>query len=569
MTDFIKLIKKEKLIPIVKFSSLSEVLPTARALLDGGFNSIEIIFDLECAEEAIALIRRSYPNITVIAGSVFSKELVDKAFEAGAQLISSPGINTELSKYCIEKNIPIIPGCVNASEIQRALSIGIDIIKFFPAEQSGGVKTLNALCQMLPNISIIPTGGINEKNIKGYLEHPNVIACSGTFVAPIDYIKENKMLGITKLCNNIQDIINPKAEQKVLPKRVSPIELSVKFNSDKKFDIMSLGELLVRLTAAENERISQAQMFEKSIGGAELNVVAGAANLGLKTAILTKLPENLVTDNAISAIKSCGVSDDFIIYDKDDDARIGVYFYETGAAPRKPTVVYDRKYSSFTKISSDEIDNAIYSDVKLFHTSGISLAVTKTTGIEVSNIIKKFKDNGAVISFDVNFRATLWSEKESYETIKTILPLVDILFISQESIRKMFGKKGELKAVMEEFCAEYNIAFVATTMREVSNSKAHNFNAGIYSYAEDKLYTYTPYENIEVVDRIGSGDAFVGGALYGLIKHLDINKALSYGCALATHKMSIKGDLPICSVRDINNLINDHENKENSSEMNR
>ncbi len=569
MIDIIKSLENEKIVPVVKFDDISEVLPFAGALLEAGLNSIEITFRSDCAKDAISLVRRSYPNMLVAAGTVITKQQVDEAILAGAQFIVSPGIDSEITKYCIDKDMLIIPGCVNASEIQRALSLGLKAIKFFPAEQSGGIDTLNALCAPFSELKVMPTGGISPKNINKYLAHPNVIACGGSFMAPANLLKEKDIAGLTKLCKQAYSTVNPKKEVVELPKRVSPIEFSVKFSSDKKYDLVGLGEVLMRMSAPINERIASCSEFIKYTAGAELNVCAGAASLGLYSAMITKLPNNSVSDYIIKDMKSFGIDDKHVIFDEEKDARLGIYYFEGGATPRKPTVVYDRKYSSFTKLKFDDIDEDLFAEAKLFHTSGISLAVSNTTCEQVIEIMKRFKEKGAVISFDVNFRANLWSEEESYSAISSILPFVDILFISQESMRKMFRKKGELKDIMEEFCEEYNIAVVATTMREAISPKKHNFNAVIYSYAENKLYTQEAYNNVEIIDRIGSGDAFVSGALYGLIKHFDIKKSLSYGCALATYKMTMLGDLPICTLRDIDNIINEHDSDAPTSEMNR
>ena len=140
-------------------------------------------------------------------------------------------------------------------------------------------------------------------------------------------------------------------------------------------------------------------------------------------------------------VRAVGVSDDYLLYDSSPAARLGVYYYETGAAPRKPTIVYDRKGASVTRISLDEIPPEVYASARMFHTSGISLALCPNTRAVATELIRRFKNGGAQISFDVNYRANLWGEAEARAAIEEILPLVDVLFVSEETSRRMFQKK--------------------------------------------------------------------------------------------------------------------------------
>ena len=175
----------------------------------------------------------------------------------------------------------------------------------------------------------------------------------------------------------------------------------------KDFDLLSLGEILLRLSPPDNERIVRGETFQKQVGGAELNVVSGAALLGLRTGIISKLPDNSLGIYAKNRVRFCGVSDDYLVYDKEEDARLGIYFYENGAYPRKPSVVYDRRHASFCKINETEVPDSMYANTACFHTSGITLALSENTREVAIDMIKKFKAQGALISFDVNFRGNL------------------------------------------------------------------------------------------------------------------------------------------------------------------
>lgn len=340
-------------------------------------------------------------------------------------------------------------------------------------------------------------------------------------------------------------------------------------NRDKEFDALAFGEILLRLSAPVNERISSGNAFEKRAGGAELNVVSGISLMGLRTGIISKLPKNDLGTFVKNNIRFCGVSDDWLLYDETPEARLGIYFYEHGVFPRKPTVVYDRKNASINTINLKDIPESIYHSTRLFHTSGISLALSKQTRETAEALIKNFKEAGTVISFDVNFRANLWSEAEAKEYIERILPYVDILFVSEETARRTFGKTGDLKDILKGFAKEYDIKVLASTERKVLSPKKHTFSSTIYSAKEDKFYVEAPYENIEVVDRIGSGDAYVSGVLYGLLDYNDCQKALEYGNACSSVKNTILGDLPSSDKKEIDRIIEAHQSKGYQSEMNR
>jgi 2-dehydro-3-deoxygluconokinase len=151
-------------------------------------------------------------------------------------------------------------------------------------------------------------------------------------------------------------------------------------------------------------------------------------------------------------------------------------------------------------------------------------------------MVKRFKENGVLISFDVNYRANLWSEEEAREVTEQILPYIDILFVSEETSRRMLAQTGTLEEIMKGYCEKYGVTVVATTIRHVISPTRHSFTSKIYSAPEDKFYEEPGYENIEVVDRIGSGDAYLAGVLYCILRYGDLQKAVEYGNAMSAVK---------------------------------
>lgn len=341
-------------------------------------------------------------------------------------------------------------------------------------------------------------------------------------------------------------------------------------NRKKEFDLLSMGEIMLRLSPPDNERITRGATFSKQAGGAELNSATGAAMLGLRCGIISKLPANDLGVYIKNNVRLGGVSDDYLVYDEERDARLGVYYYENGAYPRKPRIVYDRKNASMNKISVEDYAESLFDAARCFHTSGITLALSRQVRETAIEMIKRFKAQGTLISFDVNFRGNLWTGAEAKECIESILPYVDIFFCSEDTARLTFLKEGDLKTIMKSFTEEYPISIVASTQRIVHSPKRHTFGSVIYSASEDRFYEEAPYADIEVVDRIGSGDAYISGVLYGLLAHDgNYRKALEYGNAISALKNTIPGDMICTDLKEIEGIINEHRSTGRVAEMDR
>lgn len=338
--------------------------------------------------------------------------------------------------------------------------------------------------------------------------------------------------------------------------------------SSRTFDLLTLGQLLLRLSPPDNERLVRGDTFVKQVGGAELNVAVGASLLGLHTGVISKLPSHDVGSFMKGKIRSYGVSDDFFMYDKSPNARVGIYYYENGAYPRKPKVIYDRTNSSFYSLNIDEVPEEVYTASTCFHTTGITLALSQKVRETTIEMIKRFKATGTLVSFDVNFRGNLWTGEEARACIEQILPYVDIFFCSEDTARLTFKKTGTAREMMKSFTEEYPITYVASTQRIVHSPKRHTFGSVMYDAALGEFYEEEPYRDIDVVDRIGSGDAYISGALYGLLTSGgDCRRAIQYGNATSAVKNTIPGDLPSSNLEEIETIIRDHNHKGPQLEM--
>ena len=199
MNALLNKIEKIGIVPVVVLEDANDALPLAQALIDGGIPCAEVTYRTEAAEESIRRITETYPDMIVGAGTVLTTQQVDTAVAAGAKFIVSPGLNPKVVKYCTEKQIPIIPGTSSPSDIEQALEFGLHVVKFFPAEASGGIKKIKAMAAPYTTVKFMPTGGINEGNINDYLSFSKVLACGGSWMVKNDLIQSGQFDKISQL----------------------------------------------------------------------------------------------------------------------------------------------------------------------------------------------------------------------------------------------------------------------------------------------------------------------------------------------------------------------------------
>ena len=186
-------------VPVVVLENTKDALPLAKALMEGGLPCAEVTFRTEAAQESIRLMAQEYPDMLVGAGTVLTTKQVDVAIEAGAKFIVSPGFDPEIVDYCLENNIPVLPGCITPSEVAQAVKRGLKVVKFFPAEQAGGIAMIKAMAAPYTMVKFMPTGGINTKNLADYLSCDKILCCGGSWMVKGDMIKAGEFDKITAM----------------------------------------------------------------------------------------------------------------------------------------------------------------------------------------------------------------------------------------------------------------------------------------------------------------------------------------------------------------------------------
>lgn len=200
-------IQKTGVVPVVVLENAKDALPLAEALCEGGLPCAEVTFRTDAAEESIRMMAEKFPQMTVGAGTVLTIEQIERAVAAGASFIVSPGFDPEIVDYCIEKNIPVFPGCITPSEVAQAVRRELKIVKFFPAEQAGGIDMIKALSAPYRGIKFMPTGGISAKNLADYLSCDKVAACGGSWMVKADLIKEGRFEEVKALAAEAAEIV--------------------------------------------------------------------------------------------------------------------------------------------------------------------------------------------------------------------------------------------------------------------------------------------------------------------------------------------------------------------------
>ncbi len=207
MNEMMQQFKKIGIIPVVVLNDVKDALPLGECLMKGGLPCAEVTFRTAAAEESIRRMAKAYPDMLVGAGTVLTTEQADRAIDAGAKFIVSPGFNPKVTEYVLKKGIPMCPGTCTPSEMEAAMELGLDVVKFFPAEPSGGLKMIKAVAAAYVNLNFMPTGGISASNVRDYLAYDRIVAAGGSWMVSGSLVKEGKFDQILTLVKEAADIV--------------------------------------------------------------------------------------------------------------------------------------------------------------------------------------------------------------------------------------------------------------------------------------------------------------------------------------------------------------------------
>ena len=329
--------------------------------------------------------------------------------------------------------------------------------------------------------------------------------------------------------------------------------------------VVTLGEIMLRLSPPGYQRFVQASDFEVNYGGAEANVAASLAQFGDSVTFVSKIPSNAIGDCAVSTLRKLGVDCRHIAR---GGKRLGIYFLENGASVRPSNVVYDRMDSSITEADLEDFDfDSIFEGADLFHVSGITPVLSENVAVITKMALEKAKEHGVMVSFDLNYRAKLWTEgvKEKQKMLSEMMSYVDICFGNARDAAKCLGYTEEDTDFINDdysICVDekhmhsvmkfYGFSYLITTLRKSVSASDNGWSGAICS--DHGFYHGNNYD-LHIVDRVGGGDSFAAGCLHGILNDMGPEKSLEFGLAAAAIKHTISGDLNFISEAEVLNLM--------------
>jgi len=327
--------------------------------------------------------------------------------------------------------------------------------------------------------------------------------------------------------------------------------------------VVTLGEIMLRLSTPDFKRFVQADSFDVTYGGGEANVAAALCNYGLNGTFVTKVPDNAIGQAAINHIRRYGVDTQFIAKGGD---RLGIYFLETGASMRASQVIYDRAGASIADVNPKDFDwDKILDGADWFHTTGITPALSDKASVLAETALKAAKAKGITTSIDLNYRKKLWSKEKAREVMTKLCQFVDVCIGNEEDADTTLGfkaahtdiTKGELnldgyKDVFKQMKEKFGFKFIASSLRESHSASDNGWSALVY---DGKEFHHTKRYNVRIVDRVGSGDSFASGLIYGLVTGMSMPDAAEFGVAASALKHTIPGDLNHATLSEVKDLM--------------
>lgn len=315
--------------------------------------------------------------------------------------------------------------------------------------------------------------------------------------------------------------------------------------------VVTIGEILLRLSTMEGQRFSQATAFDIHMGGAESNVAINMANLGYKTIFASIVPDNPIGAMAIEHLNRYHVDTHFVAIKGN---RLGTYYLESGSGLKAPSVIYDREYSSFANGKHEWDLQSLFEGVSLLHVSGITIALSEYWLDTTIQIIQFAKDNGIKVSFDMNYRAKLWDSDKAKKGYQRILPLIDYCSAGQLDAIAFFDVKKSVQDYYSDMKKKYpNIEVFYATNRTVISASHHQLQGQIWK--NGSLYTSRIFDIYPIIDRIGAGDAYTAGILHGILSNNSLNDIVDFGTISAVLKHSIHGDVNLFQKIEIENYM--------------
>ena len=329
--------------------------------------------------------------------------------------------------------------------------------------------------------------------------------------------------------------------------------------------VITMGEIMLRLSTPSHERFVQADSFDVNYGGGEANVAVSLAGFGHDAQFVTAVPDNEIGECALATLRKYQVGTKYVAKEGE---RLGIYFLESGSSVRPSKVIYDRAHSSISTVRPEAFDfDQIFEGVDWFHFTGITPAISDSAAELTEAALKKAKEHGVKVSVDMNFRKKLWTSEKAQQVMTRLMKYVDVCIGNEEDANLVLGFKpegsdvtsGNLKlsgyqSIFEQMTQKFGFEYCVSSLRVSRSASDNGWSACIYSGKTGEFYHSREYSITPIVDRVGGGDSFAAGVICGLLDGKDFKEALEFGVAASALKHTIPGDVNLVTRKEVETL---------------
>lgn len=561
-------LKEGRLIALLSPHSTEECVLAYEALHPLGV-VVEIALRTAAAIDGMKLLRDRYPEALFLAGTVMTPHQAAAAIDAGAAGIVSPDYLPAVVEAAVRRGVMCVPGGIGDAGKQLAQKAGLHgctieelkerqphqwIYKLFPAVagQVTNYEMARAWQAAYAGLTIVYTGGVNRDNLpRIHRSDPNAIICASALTRYLPDVDRTAAEARAWM-----DIIHAADPEPARPRKIAALQPS------SSQAVVALGEIMLRLSPGDGRRLGQTTSLDATFGGSEANVAVSLAQWGLASRFVTALPSHSMGQAAINALRYHGVDTTHIARTGD---RVGVYYLEAGASQRPSKVIYDRAGSAISQAEPGVIDWVkAFDGAGWFHFSGITPALSPTAALVTAQAVRAARDAGLRISIDLNYRAKLWSKSEATSVITPLMEYVDLVIGNEEDAASVFGiraagsdvEAGRLDTaayddVARQLVQRFDLSFAAITLRESRSASDNTWSACM---DDGSMCAHSTKYDVHVVDRVGGGDAFAAGLIYGLFSRRSPRDALEFAVAASCLKQTIRGDFNLVSTAEVEAL---------------
>ncbi len=567
-TDIWQVLQEHRLIALLNPRDPDECLRVYETLNPLGI-VLEVALRGEAALPSIEAVLAKHPDALVLAGTVMTREQAESVLRAGVAGVVSADYVPAVVEACVAQDVLCIPGGMADAGKQLAqkaecYSCTLDelrdqrpwqwVYKVFPAmaDESAVREIARAWRSVYRGLHLVYTGGVTLDNVERLARSDRDGIFCGSAVAKHaknpDRLRESGEAWHTAIRRGRKD-------EPVVPTARQPATASPR--------TVTFGEIMLRLSPPPGHRFRQAASFDVTFGGAEANVAVALAQWGMRSCFVTALPTNDLGQGAVDRLLSLGVDVSHVVREGE---RIGVYYLEHGASQRPSRVIYDRAHSAIAELQPGRIDwDAVFADAQWFHWSGITPALSEHMAAITAEAVEAAKRMGLKVSVDLNYRGKLWTRERAQAVMTPLVEQSDVVVANEEDAGMVFGivggdsdvDRGKLdraayEDVARQLVARFELDLAAITLRESHSASVNTWSACLWdgeAFLQSKSY------RVELVDRVGGGDAFTAGLIHGLATGADHAAALEFGVAASCLKQTMMGDFALVSKAEVEALV--------------